>query len=53
MRAIQITEFGGPEVLVPADLPDPTAGAGQVLVEVSRAGINYADTHNRNVILPI
>ena len=46
MRAIQITEFGGPEVLVPADLPDPTAGAGQVLVEVSRAGINYADTHN-------
>ncbi len=46
MRAIQITEFGGPEVLAPADLPDPVPGPGQVLVEVSRAGVNYADTHN-------
>ncbi|MGK5550343.1 quinone oxidoreductase family protein [Actinomadura kijaniata] len=45
MRAIQITEFGGPEVLTLADLPDPVAGPGQVLVDVSRAGINYADTH--------
>ncbi|WP_395108180.1 zinc-binding alcohol dehydrogenase family protein [Actinomadura sp. SCN-SB] len=45
MRAIQITEFGGPEVLRPADLPEPAAGPGQVLIEVSRAGINYADTH--------
>lgn len=46
MRAIRITEFGGPEVLVPAELPDPVPGPGQVLVEVSRAGVNYADTHN-------
>ncbi|GLZ43342.1 NADPH:quinone oxidoreductase family protein [Actinokineospora sp. NBRC 105648] len=46
MRAIQITEFGGPEVLVLAELPDPVAGPGEVLVEVSRAGVNYADTHN-------
>ncbi|KAB2341057.1 quinone oxidoreductase family protein [Actinomadura rudentiformis] len=45
MRAIQITEFGGPEVLNVTDLPDPVAGDGQLLVEVSRAGINYADTH--------
>ncbi|WP_242911282.1 quinone oxidoreductase family protein [Actinomadura terrae] len=45
MRAIQITEFGGPEVLVPAELPDPVAGPGHLLVEVSRAGVNYADTH--------
>ncbi|GLZ10862.1 NADPH:quinone reductase [Actinomadura sp. NBRC 104425] len=45
MRAIQITEFGGPEVLTLTDLPDPEPGPGQVLVEVSRAGINYADTH--------
>ncbi|MEU6041337.1 NADPH:quinone oxidoreductase family protein [Actinomadura sp. NPDC047616] len=45
MRAIQITEFGGPEVLNVTDLPDPEPGPGQVLVEVSRAGINYADTH--------
>ena len=45
MRAIQITEFGGPEVLSVTDVPDPVPAAGQLLVEVSRAGVNYADTH--------
>ncbi|GAA3763512.1 NADPH2:quinone reductase [Spinactinospora alkalitolerans] len=45
MRAIQITEFGGPEVLGLADVPEPEAGPGEVPVEVSRAGVNYADTH--------
>jgi NADPH:quinone reductase len=45
MRAIQITEFGGPEVLTPADLPDPVAGPDQMLITVYRAGMNYADTH--------
>jgi NADPH2:quinone reductase len=47
MRAIQITEFGGPEVLVEADLPRPEASGSDVLIEVRRAGINFADTHNR------
>ena len=45
MRAIQITEFGGQEVLKISDVADPVAGAGQVLITVDRAGINYADTH--------
>ncbi|REE94704.1 quinone oxidoreductase family protein [Thermomonospora umbrina] len=45
MRAIQITEFGGPEVLTPVEIPEPVAGPGELLVEVSRAGVNYADTH--------
>lgn len=45
MRAIQITEFGGPEVLRLADLPDPTPENGFELIEVSSAGVNYADTH--------
>lgn len=45
MRAVQITEFGGPEVLEPTELADPEPSAGSVLVEVSRAGVNYADTH--------
>lgn len=45
MRAIVVTRFGGPEVLVAADIPDPEPGAGQLLVEVARAGVNYADTH--------
>ncbi len=47
MRAVQITEFGGPEVLNVVDLPDPTPGDGEQLFEVSTAGINYADTHHR------
>jgi NADPH2:quinone reductase len=45
MRAIQIAEFGGPEVMTITDLPDPTPGEGEVLLEVSAIGINYADTH--------
>lgn len=45
MRAVQITEFGGPEVLHVTDLPDPVPGDGLQLVEVTSAGINYADTH--------
>lgn len=47
MRAIQITEFGGPEVMRLAELPVPEPGEGEVLVQVSTAGINFADTHQR------
>jgi NADPH:quinone reductase len=47
VRAIQIEEFGGPEVLKLADLPVPEPGEGEVLIRVSRAGMNYADTHQR------
>ena len=47
MRAVQIDEFGGPEVLKVVDLPKPEPGDGQVLIEVSRAGMNFADTHQR------
>ena len=45
MRAVQITEFGGPEVLTVTDLPEPEVGAGSQRIDVSRAGVNYADTH--------
>ena len=47
MRAIQIEQFGGPEVLQLADLPIPEPGDGEVLIRVARAGMNYADTHQR------
>ncbi|HKN93360.1 MAG TPA: NADPH:quinone oxidoreductase family protein [Thermoleophilaceae bacterium] len=47
MRAIQIAEFGGPEVMELADLPVPSPGDGEVLIHVTRAGINFADTHQR------
>ena len=45
MRAIQIQEFGGPEVLVLRDVPEPEAPEGFVVIDVAAAGINYADTH--------
>jgi NADPH2:quinone reductase len=48
VRAIRISEWGGPEVLeLVSDAPLPEPGEGQVLVRVSRAGINFADTHAR------
>ena len=47
MRAVQIEEFGGPEVLQVVDVPDPQPGDGELLVEVARSGINFADTHQR------
>ncbi len=47
MRAIQMREFGGPEVLELVELERPVPGAGEVLVRVSAAGLNFADTHTR------
>ncbi|HEY2698406.1 MAG TPA: zinc-binding dehydrogenase [Pseudonocardiaceae bacterium] len=45
MKAIEIEQFGGPDVLKVVDRPTPAAGPGAALIEVSRAGVNYADTH--------
>lgn len=45
MKAIQITEFGGPETLVVRDLPDPQPTDSEVVMDVLAAGVNYADTH--------
>jgi NADPH:quinone reductase len=48
MRAIVIREWGGPEVLeLTADAPVPEPGDEQVLIRVTRAGVNFADTHAR------
>ena len=47
MRAVQITRFGGPEVMDVVDIPEPVAAPGQQLYEVSAAGVNFADTHHR------
>ncbi|HXF51014.1 MAG TPA: NAD(P)H-quinone oxidoreductase [Dehalococcoidia bacterium] len=44
MRAIRFHELGGPEVLRYEEAPDPSPGAGEVLVRVRAAGVNYADT---------
>ena len=45
MRAIQIEEFGGPEVLTVSEVPDPAPADGEVVLDVLAGGINYADTH--------
>ncbi|MCW2695344.1 MAG: Zn-dependent oxidoreductase, NADPH:quinone reductase [Modestobacter sp.] len=45
MRAVQITRFGGPEVMDVVDLPDPVPGDGEQLFEISSSGVNFADTH--------
>ena len=45
MHAIQIEQFGGPEVLELRELPDPIPRDNEILIDVTAAGINYADTH--------
>jgi NADPH2:quinone reductase len=45
VRAIQITKFGGPEVLNLTEVPDPSTAEPFVLIDVDSAGVNYADTH--------
>jgi len=48
MRAVWLKEFGGPEVLVGGDAPDPDPGPGQVLVEVVFANITFVETQFRS-----
>ncbi|MEU4691039.1 zinc-binding dehydrogenase [Actinoplanes sp. NPDC023714] len=47
MLAAVITEFGGPEVFAVAELPEPVPGPGAEVVDVTLAGVNYADVHLR------
>jgi len=48
MKAIRITETGGPEVMRLEELPAPDPQAGQLLVRVEAAGVNYIDTYQRS-----
>jgi NADPH:quinone reductase len=52
MRAIVVTEHGGPEVLRIEELPDPVANDGDVLIRVMAFGLNHADTYMRSGIWP-
>ncbi len=45
MRAIRVDSFGGPEVLVEAQVDTPTPVDGEWLIKVTGVGLNYADTH--------
>ena len=52
MRAVVVSELGGPEQLVVADQPDPVAGPGQVVVRVAAAGVNFIDIYRRSGVYP-
>jgi NADPH2:quinone reductase len=47
MRAVVYERHGGPDVLELKDVPDPSPGEGQALVDVEAAGINYRDVYER------
>ncbi|MCW3014656.1 MAG: NADPH:quinone reductase [Solirubrobacterales bacterium] len=47
MRVVWLTEFGGPQVLVPGEAPDPVPGPGQALIEVAFANITFVETQFR------
>ena len=47
MRAIEITQTGGPEVMVLRELPTPEPGAGQALMQIEACGVNFIDVYQR------
>ncbi len=53
MQAIQITEYGGPDVLVPVEIPQPACGPDDVLVRNDAAGVNFIDTYQRTGLYPV
>ncbi|WP_225731923.1 MULTISPECIES: zinc-binding dehydrogenase [unclassified Nocardia] len=52
MRAIELNGFGGPEVMVWTEAPDPAPGHGEVLIDVLAAGVNRADLLQRQGFYP-
>ncbi len=48
MRAIRVSQFGGPEAMKLEELPPPTPGAGQALVRIEAAGVNFIDVYQRS-----
>ena len=48
MKAVQIMEYGGPEVMKYQDIPDLLPGDGQALIEMQAVGVNFTDTYSRS-----
>ncbi|MCK1801920.1 quinone oxidoreductase [Brevibacterium sp. R8603A2] len=53
MHAVHATRKGGPEVLEYVEVPDPSAGPGELFVAVEAAGINFIDTYRRSGMYPM
>ncbi|MBN2552280.1 MAG: quinone oxidoreductase [Spirochaetales bacterium] len=53
MKAIRIEKNGGPEVMNLAELPVPEAAAGQALVRIEAAGVNFIDVYQRTGLYPV
>ncbi|HEY2976481.1 MAG TPA: NAD(P)H-quinone oxidoreductase, partial [Burkholderiaceae bacterium] len=53
MKAIEITSYGAPEVLKPAQRDDPVAGAGELLIRVAASGVNRPDVLQRKGHYPV
>src|ERR1035437_3289315 len=53
MRAIQMTQTGGPEVMALRDLPTPAPGPGQALVRIEACGVNFIDIYQREGRYPV
>ena len=53
MRAVVVSRTGGPEVLELQERPDPEAGAGQVVVDLEAAGVNFIDVYQREGRYPL
>jgi len=52
MKAVQITECGGPEVMRLRDVADPVPGEGAALVQLQAVGVNFTDTYSRSGVNP-
>jgi NADPH2:quinone reductase len=52
MKAIRVSQHGGPEVLVLEDVPEPTPGPTEVLVRLAGAGVNFIDVYHRTGLYP-
>ena len=53
MFAIRVEQVGGPEVIEGVEVPDPAPSAGELLVRVGAAGVNFIDTYQRSGLYPV
>ena len=53
MKAVRVTEYGGPEVMSYEDVDMPSPGDSDALVKVEASGINYIDTYQRLSLIHI